>query len=362
MVTVLDSNSIPVNMRPLVSVLLPAYNEEALLADHVEQIAQYLSSIEDRYRWELIIINDGSADNTGQIADSISESDSRIRVLHHPSNFGLGQVLRFGFANSKGQYIVTLDVDLSYDVQHIEELIERIHTSSAKIVLASPYMQGGSIRNVPWDRKILSILGNGFLRFFARGKYSTLTSMVRVYDGPFIRSLDLRSMGMDIMPEMLYKADIVRARIEEMPARLDWGPQKRYKATRSSSMRIVYHIISTIFSGFLFRPFLFFVAPGLIIALFALYVDFWMFKHFFDTLEGLRQSDTTVSYSQALAAAYNSHPHTFITGLFATMLSIQLVGMGTLALQNARYFEDLYHLNSTELRKLKQMIKTENNE
>jgi len=348
--------------RPSISVLLPAYNEETLLENHVGQVVRYLESLSERYRWEVIIINDGSADNTGPVADALASKDHRIRVLHHPNNFGLGQALRFGFANALGDFIVTLDVDLSYDVEHIEELIERIRTTRAKIVLASPYMEGGTIRNVPWGRRTLSVLGNGFLRLFARGNFSTLTSLVRVYDGPFIKSLDLRSQGMDIMPEMLYKADIVHAKIEEMPARLDWGPQRQYEASRSSSMRVIYHIISTIFSGFMFRPFLFFVAPGLLIAFFAFYVDFWMFKHFFNAFEQLSLVNETTSYAQALSAAYTSYPHTFLTGLFATVLSIQLIGMGVLALQNARYFEDLYHLNSIKLRSLKRMIKTDNND
>ena len=341
---------------PLISVILPAYNEEALLEDHVEQVCGYLRSIEDRYRWEVLVINDGSSDGTAEIANRLSARHSQVRALHHPRNFGLGQTLRFGFANARGDFIVTLDVDLSYDPRHVGELVDKIRDSHAKIVLASPYMEGGSIQNVPFLRRTLSILGNRFLRLFVRGHWSTLTSMVRVYDGPFIRSLDLRSTGMDIMPEMLYKAMVLRARIDELPGRLDWGPQREYGEARASSMRLVRHVSSTILSGFVFRPFLFFIVPGLVVGLFALYVDTWMFVHFFDSLSFLRESGDYTTYSRAFRLAYNEHPHTCVTALLSTMLSIQLVGLGVIALQSKKYFEDLFHLSSTAQRKLRQPV------
>lgn len=341
---------------PLISVIVPAFNEEALLEAHVGQIREYLQSLEGRYRWEILIINDGSADRTSAIAESLASSHSQIRVLHHPANFGLGQTLKYGFVNSKGDYVVTLDVDLSYDVKHIEELVEKMRESHAKIVLASPYMAGGSIENVPWLRRILSVLGNRFLKVFVRGHVSTLTGMVRAYDGPFIRSLDLRSTGMDIMPEAIYKALVLRARIQESPGRLNWAPQLQYGASRTSSLKLLGHVLSTVLSGFLFRPFLFFVIPGLFVGAFALYVDYWMFAHFFEAYAELRDGNTEFDLTDAFALAYDRFPHTFVTALLSSMLAIQLIGLGIITLQNKRYFEDLFHQGATGLRELRRPV------
>jgi len=343
--------------RPFVSIIVPAYNEEALLEKNLAELLGYLESPERSFDWELLVINDGSTDNTGSIADEIARVNSKFRVLHHPGNFGLGQALKFGFANTSGDYVITMDVDLSYDVTHIEELLAKIRESNAKIVLASPYMRGGSIKNVPRLRRILSILGNRFLRLFVKGHFSTLTSLVRVYDGPFIRSLDLRSMGMDVMPETLYKAMVLQARIDEMPARLDWGPQLELGSARTSSMRLVRHVFSTVLSGFVFRPFLFFVVPGVLVGVFSVYVNFWMFVHFFEAVGKLDQSGFESSFSKAFAAAYGAYPHTFIIGFLSAMLAIQLVGMGLIALQSKTYFEDLFHLGSTRLRAIRQRVK-----
>jgi len=341
------------DQRPLVSIILPAYNEESLLESHVNLICNYLQELDQQYEWELLIINDGSKDNTAQIANSLAEKYTYITALHHPQNFGLGQVIKFGFANVRGDYVVTLDIDLSYDVKHIGELLSKIRETNAKIVLASPYMPGGTIKNVPWLRRILSIAGNKFLGLFSYGGLSTLTSMVRVYDGPFIRALDLRSTGMDIMPEMLRKAIVVHAKIDEIPGRLNWEPQLQYEQSRTSSLRLLRQIHSTIVSGFTFRPFRFFVLPGILVGLFAVYANFWMISHFIDAIQTLSNMGKDFSYSDAFAFAYNNHPHTVFLAFMSIMLAVQFVGLGMIALQNKRYFEDLFHLNSNELRKLK---------
>ena len=344
---------------PLLSIILPVYNEAALLRDHVEQIREYLISLEARYRWEVLIINDGSTDDTGRIADALDAVYDRIRVLHHPTNFGVGQALRFGFVNTLGDYVITLDVDLSYDVKHIEEMVEKMNEEHAKVVLASPYMQGGSISNVPTLRKILSTWGNRFLKIFSHGNLSTLTSMVRVYDGPFIRSMDLRSMGLDLMPETLYKAMVVRAKIVEVPGRLDWGPQLAHGEFRQSSMRVLRQINSTLMSGFVFRPMYFFILPGILISLFAMYSTFWMLAHYIESVLTLRSMSAADIETGAFSMAFSKYPHTYVVGLVAIMLTIQLIGLGVLALQNKRNFEELYHISATRFHALKQTLNEE---
>jgi hypothetical protein len=207
-------------------------------------------------------------------------------------------------------------------------------------------MPGGTIRNVPALRRMLSIAGNRFLRLFVKGRFSTLTCMVRLYDGPFIRSVNLRAMGMDVMPEMLYKSMILRAHIDEIPGRLDWAPQLQYGQARTSSMRVLSHVIGTVMSGFIFRPFLFFTLPGLLLAAFSLWVNAWMFVHFFDAWRDLSGTQPGATMSQAVGLAYQRFPHTFVIGLLSAMLAAQLIGLGILALQSKRYFEELFHVAS----------------
>ena len=132
---------------PLLSVVLPAYNEEALLEQNVTSIIDYLESLESEFRWEVIIVNDGSRDATSKIADRLAATHPDVITVHHPRNFGLGQAMSYGFANTAGDYVITLDMDLSYDVEHIGQLARTIRDGGARMVLASPYMEGGNIRN-----------------------------------------------------------------------------------------------------------------------------------------------------------------------------------------------------------------------
>ena len=337
--------------RPLVSLVLPAFNEASILRDHVLILLNYLKTLIRGFRFELIIVNDGSSDETGQIAMQLAAEFDGIRVFDHPRNFGLGQALKTGFAQCRGQYVVVLDIDLSYGPEHIALLLDRITTTAARLVLASPYMRGGRVVDVPWMRLLFSRVANWFLARSSGQNISTMTCMVRAIDGRFLRSLHLRSTGMDVMPEMIHKAKLLRATIEEIPAELNWERQNRLGGSRRSSLHVIRQILGTTVAGFILRPFTFLLVPGLLLLAFAAYVNTWMVIHFMDAYVELgASSETAREMSAAVALAYANFPHTFIVGLLSLMLAMQLIGMAMLSLQNKKYFDELFHLGSTLLR------------
>ncbi len=334
--------------RPLVSLVVPAFNEAGIVEKNLTRLCAYMQGLESQFRWEIILINDGSTDATGDLADEFAKSHTNVRVFHHITNFGLGQAFKFAFNRCRGEYVITLDADLSYSPEHIGRLLQKIQATRAKIVVASPYMEGGKISDVPWVRRVFSVGANRFLSRAANGELSTLTSMVRVYDGRFLRSLNLRAQGMEVMPEIIYKAQLLGARIEEIPAHLDWSDLSARVTSRRSSMRLWRHTISILLSGFLFRPVMFFILPGMAMLLFAIYVNGWTVAHFVSHFQTLSQYPAFFARaSAAVSAAYAESPHTFIIGISALMLGIQLVGLGILALQNKNYFEEIFHLAST---------------
>ena len=110
------------------SIILPCYNEEAILEQNVETIIQYLEATSN-FDYEVLIINDGSKDNTGKIANELEKKYQSIRVIHHPTNLNLGRALQTGFQNSKNDIIVVLDIDLSYSVEHINQLRRQLMLS-----------------------------------------------------------------------------------------------------------------------------------------------------------------------------------------------------------------------------------------
>ena len=92
---------------------------------------------------------------------------------------------------------------------------------------------------------------------------------------------------------------------------------------------------------------IYFIFPGLVLLAFAAYVNVWTFIHFAQEFSKLTQyADYFQRASAAVSAAYAVSPHTFIIGLLALMLAIQLVSLGILSLQNKSHFEEVFHLAS----------------
>ncbi|MDX2240343.1 MAG: glycosyltransferase family 2 protein [Leptolyngbyaceae cyanobacterium bins.302] len=333
--------------KAFVSLVTPAYNEALILEKNLAVLCSYMESLESEYDWEVIVINDGSRDSTGECAEAFAKTHPGVRVIHHLQNCGVGQALKTGFEHSRGDYIITLDLDLSYSPEHIELLMHKIRETGAKVVVSSPYTKGGKVSNVPWLRWVLSLWANRFLSFASKSDLSTLTSMVRVYDANFVHSLNLRSMGMEINPEVLHKAKLLEAKIAEVPAHLKWHSQKAQPKSkrRKSSMRILKHTWAIFFFGFLFRPVMFFILPSLMFFLISCYANAWVIIHCWNQyrLLGLH----TPFVDQAVAAAFQQSPHTFIIGGMSLMLAIQLFSLGVLSVQNKRYFEEVFYLGTS---------------
>jgi glycosyltransferase involved in cell wall biosynthesis len=333
-------------MRPAVSVILPAYNEEALIERTLERVKAELVSLEGRYDWEIVAVDDGSSDRTGAIIDDFAAGEPRVQALHHRVNTNLGHVLRDGFNASRGDYVVTLDSDLSYGPEHIGRLVDAIIATEADIVIASPYAEGGRVTDVPWTREMLSRGANRLLTISAKGHLTTVTGMARAYSRTFLQSLNLKSLDFEVNTEIIYKAQLLRARIVEIPAHLDWSDQRGLGESRKSSLRIARSIAAQAFASFLFKPFAFFIVPGLIVLGLALWSLGWSAFH---TIDALVDGEAE-SFSQAIALSFQTSPHSFIVGGIALLAAIQLISLGILSAQNKRYFEELFYLGTSVYR------------
>jgi dolichol-phosphate mannosyltransferase len=335
-----------------ISIILPCYNEEAILEFNISSVINYLNT--SNYNYEILIINDGSKDRTGEIADKLQIKFEQVRVIHHPYNLNLGNALQTGFRNSKGDILVVLDIDLSYSVDHIGFMVDKMLETSADIVVASPYMPGGKVTAVPFGRKMMSKWVNIFMSFSAQDKYYTFTGMVRAYRASFIRHVNLKTKDYEVNPEIMYKAMILRAKIIEIPAHLDWTEQNKFAGKRVSSMRILRGFFSGIMSAFIFRPYIFFIGIGCIVMLLSLYQLVWLL---FDTLVSISQSiseGSTTSFSISLSEQFAKNPQSFLVGGIAFVVAIQFLSVGFLSLQSKRYFEEIFHLGTALKKELKE--------
>jgi glycosyltransferase involved in cell wall biosynthesis len=324
------------------------------LEKSIKAVYNYLQTLYDKYRWEILIINDGSKDDTGKIADALALKYPIIRVLHHMVNLNLGNALRTGFSNSCGDYIVTMDIDLSYSVEHIGMMLNTIDTTQCDIVLASAYMKGGKVTAVPFTRIIMSKWANWLMSLSSQERHHTFTCMVRAYKGDFIRSLNLKARDFEINPEIIYKAIILRARIIEIPAHLDWSYQNKAGDSRVSGIRIYKGIFSGLMTSFIFRPYMYFIMAGFSLLMVFLYMFIWIIININKVYPYLSVKNNYFDdrFSMAVSKVFNERPHAFLVAGFLLIVALQFLSIGFLSLQNKRYFEELFHLESSLKKKI----------
>lgn len=334
--------------RPLITVVTPAFNEEAILTENLGRLCDHLDTLRDRYRWELLIINDGSRDRTGPLADAFAATRPGVRVIHHPVNLNLGQGIRTGFAHARGEYIVVLDMDLSYAPDHVERLVDTLEATKCDISVASPYMKGGKCTAVPAMRLFLSKRANRFLAFFCHHvDLHTITGMVRGYRRSFVEKLSLKSNDIEINTEIIYKAMLLRGRIVEIPAHLDWSALVERVASRPSSFKILKGVLTYTLSGFYFRPFVFFFLPGMAAGLLSLYLLGWLVVHVSDAYASVPPGQfIDDQLSNAIGLVFRERPHAFFAFAASLATALQFLMFGGLSFQQKRYFEDLFFIAS----------------
>jgi glycosyltransferase involved in cell wall biosynthesis len=317
--------------RPSVSVIVPAFNEALVIDENLHLLHAYMQDLTDRYDWEIVVVDDGSTDETAEIADRFASIHDDVRVLRHRLNFSLGQALRTAFNNCTTDYLVVIDCDLTYGPDHVGRMLDAIVTTHARIVIASPYMPGGRSTAVPWLRNLASRTANRILSLAASGNFHTLTGMVRAYDRRFVHALNLKAMGAEVNTEIIYKAQLLRAHIVEIPAHLDWTAMR--SLPRRSTMRLANSTIRSLLSAFLFRPFMFFIIPGLVLGALGVAGILW-------------------TWGADSAADPHREAHLVSDGVL--VVSAIMLFLGILTLQAKRYFEELFHLGTSILREIRE--------
>jgi hypothetical protein len=216
-------------------------------------------------------------------------------------------------------------------------------------------MKGGKVTAVPFLRRIMSRWVNRFMRMASQDKYHTYTAMVRAYRSGFIKSLNLKTKDYEVNPEIMYKAMILRARIVEIPAHLDWTAQNKYAGKRKSGIRVIRGFFSGIMSGFIFRPYIFFLGIGTVLMIISLYEIIWLLHDTFADMSKLRSSQIQDTFSYSVALQFRKNPQTFFIGGITFIVAVQFLSLGFLSLQSKRYFEELFHLGTSLKKQNKQL-------
>lgn len=199
------------------SIIAPMYNEESNVSTSFNEIKKVLDKT--NIDWEVIFVDDGSTDETLKQALRLEKQESRLIVAGYAQNAGLGKALREGFKIARGQYVITVDFDLSYSAEQILNIYRKLSADpTIEVVLGSCYMKGGRVEGVDPYRLFVSWLGNMVLSIVFRGHVHTITCIFRGYKKEVIQSLKLHLDRKDIHLEILAELLDQRRKIVEIPA------------------------------------------------------------------------------------------------------------------------------------------------
>jgi hypothetical protein len=151
----------------VVSVVLPAYDEEATIAGTVERTLATLDDFLPPGSYEVLVAEDGCSDHTPEIASRLAAEDDRVRHVHSDERLGRGGALDRAFGAAAGEVLVYFDTDLATDLAHLEELVERVRSGDADVATGSRWHRDASVDR-PARRGVPSLAYNGLVRLFLR--------------------------------------------------------------------------------------------------------------------------------------------------------------------------------------------------
>lgn len=235
--------------RIAISVVCPFYNEEAIIEKAAGRMIANLERQLDG-DWELILVNDGSRDQSlaRLLAALPARSEDRISVISFPVNQGRGRALKAGIDASRGSVIVTTEVDCSWGDDIVLRLVKRLgERPEIDFVVASPHLPGGGLANVSPNRVFLTKVGNRLIRAFFSSRVTMNTGMTRAYRRDVIQPLIVHENGKEFHLEVLLKLLTLGFKVDEIPATITWQERRLTRqgaAKRKSSTRIMQTINS----------------------------------------------------------------------------------------------------------------------
>lgn len=213
---------------PFYSIIIPAYNEAERIGTSLDRILGYVA--ESRWSAEIIVVNDGSRDNTSQVVQEYSRRNPIIRVLENPGNRGKGYSVRNGMLNASGQVLLFTDADLSSPIEESNKLFAVIESGKADVAIGSRYLQSElQTRKQPLHRRMLGRAFNVALRTILGLPYVDTQCGFKAFNRKAVTTIfpnmKIERWGFD--PEILFLARRYGLRVAEVP--VSWAHDHRSK-------------------------------------------------------------------------------------------------------------------------------------
>jgi glycosyltransferase involved in cell wall biosynthesis len=204
------AGAVSVGGRPLVSVVLPVYNEAATLPELIDRLGAVAEELRARYAFEFVCVDDGSTDESAAVAERLAATDSRIAIVSLRRNYGQTAALQVGFEQARGAIVVSMDADLQHFPEDIPHFLDKIEDGYDVVCGWREVRREGIVRRWP------SAVANWLIRKLTGTTIHDVGTTFRAYQGDFARQLQLLGEQHRFIPVL---ARNLGARLAEEPIR-----------------------------------------------------------------------------------------------------------------------------------------------
>jgi dolichol-phosphate mannosyltransferase len=217
------------------SIIIPCYNEAENVTRMAETLFPVVDALAQTQAVEVVLVDDGSRDDTLARLQSLADQRPDIRVVRHGQNRGLGAAMRTGYAHAHGDVLVTTDSDGTYPFTEIPKMLALL-TPDVDLVVASPYHPQGGVEGVPRYRLLLSQGASLLYRVLLKWDVHTYTAMFRAVRREVAQRTPSEATGFLMPAEFLANALLLGYRVAEFPTVLH---VRRYGQSKARVARII---------------------------------------------------------------------------------------------------------------------------
>jgi len=208
-------------LEPAYSVVIPAYNESARLRSTLERVLAYVHA--QGWNAEVIVVNDGSRDDTADIARTFAAKDPALRLVENPGNRGKGYSVRTGMLHARGRIVLFSDADLSSPIEEAPKLLQALE-AGADIAIGSRWLRAETqTQRQPLYRQLFGRVFNLLLRITLGLQFADTQCGFKAFKQPAVKAIfplqKIERWGFD--PEILFLARKFGFQVKEIP--VAWG-------------------------------------------------------------------------------------------------------------------------------------------
>jgi len=216
-------------MKDFLSIIIPAYNEELRISSTLERLHNYLTA--NSWEYEIIVVDDGSSDNTAAVVEKFSRKYESIKLIRYPENAGKGYAIRTGVLSSRGSLLLMCDADMSTPIEEIEKLLPFLREGYDIAIGSRALAESDLMVRQPWYRELMGRIFNIFVKIMVMKGLNDTQCGFKLFNGDISRRLFEKGFidGFSFDVEVLFLAGKGGYKIKEVPIKWLNSPLSKVK-------------------------------------------------------------------------------------------------------------------------------------